>query len=302
MTIFDIYHVTPDDAQRVEAILRAEEHPEDPAIPSGPLNRLTAAVQSMNDRSDRYSNLYTGEVRVQEIKEDIWPISGRALWEGRGHHAQMRVTWESAGGYFSSRAWHLNACLHVEIDAYYGDTYMSLTDVALRVAGNTGNTLFVDDGGLARLVCGPLRSYLARQNLRRMVGIEIPTEDEVPDMPAKDWFITMNHQRSTWTRGWGIEGEETPQIWLNASPYDVILVDGTVLEAADSPAWIFGRGTDSPEPMDLPDPKPGQAVIVTEAIALLSPHRRDLVYPAPAGPVLIDNRGERFPVKSITRY
>lgn len=305
MTIFDTHYVTPDDADQVEATLQAWRDPEGTEVPttSGPLKRLAAALQSMNGRSDRYSSLYTGEVRVQEIKEDVWPISGRALWEGRGHHAQMRVTWESARGYFSARAWHLNARLHVEVDAYFGDTYVSLTDVELRVAGSTGNTLFADDGGLARLVCGPLRSYLARQSLRELVGISIPTEEPTPEgLDPRDWFIVMDHQLPVWRRWWGIEGENTPRVWLNASPYDVILADGTELPAADSPAWISGRGTDSPEPMDLPDPKPGQAIIVTEAIALLSPHRRDLVYPAPVGPVLVDSRGGRISVKGIVRY
>jgi len=305
MTIFDTHYVTPDDADQVEATLQAWRDPEGTEVPttSGPLKRLAAALQSMNGRSDRYSNLYTDLARVQAIKADIWPISGRTLWEGRGHHGHVPVVWESTGGYFSGRAWRLSAHLHLEVDAYYGDTYVSLTDVELRVAGSTGNTLFVDDGGLARLVCGPLRSYLARQSLRELVAIEIPTDEPTPEgLDHHEWFIAVNHANNSWYRGFGIEGEESPRSWLNASPYDVILSDGTDLPAADSPAWIAGRGTGSPEPMDLPDPAPGQAVIVTEAIALLSPHRRDLVYPAPVGPVLVDSRGERIPVKSITRY
>src|SRR5690606_24772074 len=83
------------------------------------------------------------------------------------------------------------------------------------------------------------------------------------------WMITRDHQRDTWRHGFGIKGENTPRTWINASPYDVTLSDGTELEASGSPAWIAGRGGDCPEPADLPDPVPGQAVIVTEAIALL---------------------------------
>src|SRR5690554_1677864 len=313
MTSFDTYYVTEDDAQQVEATLRdlwgALPYWPNPTlayislITGGPLMRLVAATQSMWDRSDGNTSLWTGNPYSRSVKGDEFPISGAPLMGSEGRHSHMAVVWESTGGIWSDRAWRLDATLHIEVDLDYGDTQMSLTNARLRVTGReAGGTLYLDDGGLADLLIRPLRRALARRALRDLGEIEVESDSPLSDMDDHDWFVIMDHQRDTWRRGFGIEGENTPRTWLNASPYDITLTDGTELEASGSPAWISGRGGDCPEPADLPDPVPGQAVIVTEAVALLSPHRRDLVYPAPVGPVLVDSRGERIPVKNITRY
>lgn len=313
MTSFDTYYVTADDAARVEATLRdlwgALPYWSNPAlantplITGGPLMRLVAATQSMWDRRDGHTSLWTGTPYSRSVKGGEFPISGAPMMGSEGRHSHMAVVWESTGGIWSDRAWRVDATLHVEVDLDYGDTRVSLTNARLRATGReAGGTLFLDDGGLADLLIRPLRRAIARRALRDLGEIEVESDSPLSDMDDHDWFVTMDHQRDTWRRGFGIEGENTPRSWLNASPYDVILSDGTELEASGSPAWISGRGGDCPEPADLPDPVPGQAVIVTEAVALLSPHRRDLVYPAPVGPVLVDSRGERIPVKNITRY
>lgn len=309
MTSFDTYYVTPDDADQVEATLQAwrepvwpEEYPEAP-VTSGPLKRLAAAVLSMWERRDGHTALWTGTPYSRSVKGVEFPISGAPLIGSEGRHSHMTVVWESAGGLWSDRAWRVDATLHVEVDLTYGDTRVSLTNTRLRVTGReAGGTLYLDDGGLADLLVHPLRAAIARRALRDLGGVEVAPDDELSDMDDHEWFTTMDQQRPAWRRGWGIGGENAPRAWLNASPYDVTLADGTELEASGSPAWISGRGGDCPEPADLPDPVPGQAVIVTEAVALLSPHRRDLVYPAPVGPVLIDSRGSRIPVKEIIRH
>lgn len=305
MTTYDIYFVEEDDAAQVEATLRAWRNPEETEAPvtNGPLKRLVAAVQSMWERKDGHTVLRTGHLYSRPVKSDKFPASGAPLMGSEGRYSCMTVAWESTGGFWSARAWRLDTTLHIEVDLTYGDTYVSLTNTRLRVTGReAGGTVFLDDGGLANLLIRPLRATIERRALRDLGGIEITPDDELSDLDDRDWFIAMDHRRPAWSRGFGIEGENTPRSWLNASPYDVTLVDGTELEASGSPAWISGRSSDSPEPADLPDAAPGQAIIVTEAIALLSPYRRDLVYPAPAGPVLIDSRGNRIPVKEIVRY
>lgn len=309
MSIYDTHCVSKEAARQVEAALRAqrdpewaEAHPDEVPTLTGPLKRLAAALASMAGRADRYSHMWVGTSRVQPIKDNACPISGRPLFEEEGRHGFAPVIWESTGGLFSGRAWHLAANLHIEVSEYYGDTHVSLTDVELRVAGHAGNTLYKDDGGLGRLAVVPLRQALARQGMRELVGIDIPTADPLPEMDHREWFITIDHASAAWQRGFGIAGEETPRSWLNASPYDITLLDGTELEAAESPAWVTMRTTTSPRPKDLPAPVPGQAVIVTEAVALLSPHRRDLVYPPPVGLTLTDRRGESHPIKAIHRY
>lgn len=313
MTSFDTYYVNEDDAQRVEATLLdlwgslpywADPALADtPVVTDGPLMRLVAALQSMRERSDGHTTLWVGQSYSRPVKGNEFPLSGAPLFGGEGRRSHMAVTWESAGGLWSDRAWRLDATLHIEVDLTYGDTYVSLTGVHLRVTGRTaGGTVFIGDDGLANLLVHPLRAAIARRAFRDLGEIEVESGGELSDMDDHEWFTAMDQQRPVWMHGFGVEGEKAPRTWLNASPYDVILSDGTELEASGSPAWIAGRGGDCPEPADLPDPVPGQAVIVTEAIALLSPHRRDLVYPAPAGPVLIDNRGGRIPVKEITRH
>lgn len=313
MNVFDTYYVTEDDAQRVEATLRDlwgslpywfDPAVEDtPVVTDGPLMRLVAALQSMWDRSDGHTVLWTGRPYTQPVRDREFPISGAPLMGSEGRHSRMAVTWESTGGLWSDRAWQLDATLHIEVDLSYGDTHVSLTGVRLRVTGRTaGGTVFIGDDGLANLLVHPLRRAIARRAFRDLGEIVIEPDSPLSDMDDHEWFTTMDHKRPAWAHGFGIEGENAPQTWLNASPYDITLADGTELEASGSPAWIAGRGGDCPEPADLPDPVPGQAIIVTEAVALLSPHRRDLVYPAPVGPVLIDSRGSRIPVKEIIRH
>src|SRR5690606_40269787 len=184
MTSFDTYYVTEDDAQQVEATLRdlwgaLPYWPNPtlaytPLITGGPLMRLVAATQSMWDRSDGNTSLWTGNPYSRSVKGDEFPISGAALMGSEGRHSHMAVVWESTGGIWSDRAWRLDATLHIEVDLDYGDTRVSLTNARLRVTGReAGGKPCLDDGGVAGLPGRPARAAPAGRALRVLGAVGV---------------------------------------------------------------------------------------------------------------------------------
>src|SRR5690606_11379258 len=158
MTSFDTYYVTEEDARQVEATwldlwgsLPYWAAPTAAATPlgtAGPPRRGAAALQSVPERSDGHATRRTGTPSSQPVKGNEFPISGGPLFGSGGRRSRMAVTWESAGGLWSDRAWQLDATLHIEVDLTYGDTHVSLTGVRLRVTGRTAcGTVFTGDDG-----------------------------------------------------------------------------------------------------------------------------------------------------------
>lgn len=177
------YHeVSMEDVQ----LLREAEH--DPHVEiEGVLRRLAATVDSMSDRRDGQTNLYTGEPQLSDPPDWVYTRT-----VGRGFRARsIPLVWESPEGCWSPRAWRLRARLNVTIERDYGDTFMTLMEPTLAVVGRTGSTIFWGQG-LSPLLVPALQRRMARQWAREVTGAHLGEDEEVDfakiwDLSPEDW-------------------------------------------------------------------------------------------------------------------
>lgn len=182
------YHeVSMEDAQ----LLREAEH--DHVEIEGVMRRLAATVDSLSDRRDGQTSLYTGEPQLSSAPD--W-VHTRTV--GRGFRAcSIPLVWESLEGCWSPRAWRLHARLNVTTERDYGDTFMTLMDPTLAVVGRTGATIFWGQG-LSPLLVPALQRRMARQWAREVTGAHLGEDEEVEvdfarvwDQSPEDWVAQL---------------------------------------------------------------------------------------------------------------
>lgn len=153
----------------------------------GVQRRLAATVDSMSNRRDGQTDLYTGEPQLSTPPD--WVYTQTA---GRGFRSRsIPLVWESGEGCWSSRAWRLRTWLNVSVDIDYGDTFMTLMEPTLAVIGRTGSTIFWGQN-LSPLIVPALQRRMARQWAREITGAyldEVEGVDfaEVWDQSPEDW-------------------------------------------------------------------------------------------------------------------